>query len=113
VPEDVVEDFDLLVGEPISTGDEQIGHASERVDALLFRSAFDRFFELDNKRLPHAHGGASPCARRGCGPPTRVLCYPQRLNKMLNYNSWINKLAWFRRIFRNAEKTGLQARPLT
>ena len=67
VPENVVEDVDLLVGQPIRIGDKQISDAPQRIDALVFRSALDRFFQLDNKRLPHAHGDSVSCTHGGDG----------------------------------------------
>jgi hypothetical protein len=39
----------LLIGEPVGIGNKQIGHAPKRINAFVFRSALDRFFELDNK----------------------------------------------------------------
>lgn len=36
VPENVVEDVDLLVGQPIGIGDKQISDAPQRIDALVF-----------------------------------------------------------------------------
>jgi hypothetical protein len=67
VPENVVEDVDLLVGQPIRIGDKQISNAPQRIDALVFRSALDRFFQLDDKRLPHAHGDNVSCTHGGDG----------------------------------------------
>jgi hypothetical protein len=67
VPENVVEDFNLLIGEPVGIGDKQIGHAPKRIDAFVFRSALDRFFELDNKRS--RHGSAPSLQTAGVEPP--------------------------------------------
>jgi len=66
VPENVVEDVDLLVGQPIRLGDKQISNAPQRIDAFVFRSvASDRLFQLDDKRLPHAHGDGASCMHGG------------------------------------------------
>jgi hypothetical protein len=73
VPENIVEDVDLLIGQPIRLGDKQISNASQRIDAFVFRSALDRLFQLDDKRLPHAHGDGASCTHGGggVGPPFR------------------------------------------
>src|SRR5262249_37679543 len=63
----VVEDADLLVGQPVRIGDKQVSDAPQRIDAFVFRSTADRFFQLDNKGLPHAHGTTSPAHTAGGG----------------------------------------------
>jgi hypothetical protein len=57
----------LLVGQPISIGDKQISYAPQRIGALVFLAAADRFFQLDNQRLPHAHGDSVSCTHGGGG----------------------------------------------
>jgi hypothetical protein len=47
--QDVVENVDLLITEPISIRDKQVGNASQRFDTLILRAALDCVFQLGNK----------------------------------------------------------------
>ncbi|MGA8652998.1 MAG: hypothetical protein WB677_20715 [Xanthobacteraceae bacterium] len=49
VSENVVEHVDLLIVQPIGVRDEQVRNASQRVDALVFRPALNRLFQLEDE----------------------------------------------------------------
>jgi hypothetical protein len=49
VAQDVIENFDLLIIEPIRVSNKEIGNTPQRVDAFVLGAALDRVFQLANK----------------------------------------------------------------
>jgi hypothetical protein len=118
MPENVVENFDLQIGEPIGVGKKQIGHAPKHVDALVFRAALDRFLEFGDKRLPHAHGGAPLCGQRRWDHRYDVKrplpYYQRRLKSRLSCSAGIPAFLFCTAASRRVKsERGVQARPLT